>query len=138
MEFRTQYNYKQCGAETITGECMTIQNDAPDLKDLLNHYAQGLPLPLNKRGIFDEEDTTIEDEVYNPQDLTDVDELERQLQHIRQELKKDEEEWKRKQQEREKKIDESALNKKVELMVEREKDNKILAGTNRKTDRSEK
>lgn len=73
MKFRTAFNYVQSKGEVNTEPSMTVPDQAMTIKEILQRFAQGLPLEGARVEIYDEDD-----EVEGLPDLSNMDLAERE------------------------------------------------------------
>ena len=91
-EHITTKQYAGSKGEPNNGKLVTVQNDAPSIRTLMERYANGIPLQFRQSEYLDAEDIRSINKFYSPAlDLTDIDTLNEQvfqLDRTRQALEK--------------------------------------------------
>lgn len=85
MEFQTTYNRKPSEGFTNTEPSQTVQNDTYSILEILQRSAQGAPIAKHQKVFFDEKDMKKINKYFQPGalDLTDLDELKREISHLK-------------------------------------------------------
>lgn len=88
FKFKTawNYDYRLVRAEYNSSIDETVQDDSYSVQELMQKHARGLNLDIYRRGTYDEH-ASIEDEPLTAIDLTDIDEIKRQLKIEKQRIK---------------------------------------------------
>jgi len=80
QKFQTRNALKPSKPEHNSGKLMTVQNDAPSIRQLMERYANGIPLQFRQSEYLDVEDIRSINQFYSPAlDLTDLDTLNAQI-----------------------------------------------------------
>lgn len=88
FKFKTAWNYdhRQAPAEYNSPIDETVQDDSYSVQELMQKHARGLNLDIYRRGTYDEH-ASIDDEPITAIDLTDIDDIKRQLKTEKQLIK---------------------------------------------------
>jgi len=78
--FQTRNDLQRSKPERNNGKLVTVQNDAPSIRQLMERYANGIPLQFRQSEYLDVNDIRSINQFYSPAlDLTDLDTLNTQV-----------------------------------------------------------
>jgi len=85
LTYQNKSEYKPHKGENNNGKLMTVQNDAPSIRQLIERYANGIPLQFRQSEYLDVDDIRSINQFYSPAlDLTDLDVLNAQVGRLEQ------------------------------------------------------
>lgn len=83
--YQTRNDLQRSKPERNNGKLMTVQNDAPSIRQLMERYANGIPLQFRQSEYLDVDDIRSINAFYSPAlDLTDLDTLNVQVGRLEQ------------------------------------------------------